>query len=149
MAHRLHNRLPRWHRNTVYTLTSLMVISGVAWLVVAYLLPAPGEPTPAPHPLAGPLLAVHGVAAYAALFAYALVGHTHIRAGWRVPVLRAAASWLLASVAVLALTGLGLYYVPSENAVEFLRWGHVAAGAGLPFCLLLHITRGRREARRF
>jgi hypothetical protein len=148
MAHRLHNRLPRWHRRIIYTLTSVMIVSGLAWLTVAYLLPAPGEPTPAPHPLAGPLLAIHGVAAYAALFAYALVGHAHMRAGWRIPALRAAAWWLLASIAILALTGLGLYYVPSETTVVILRWGHVAAGVALPCWLVLHISRGRRETRR-
>ena len=148
MAHRLHNRLPRWHRRAIYALTLVLTASGLAWLVVAYMLAPPGEPTPAPHLLAGPLLATHGVAAYAAIFAYALVGHAHMRTGWRVPALRSAAFWLLATVAVLALTGLGLYYVASESAGALLRWAHVAAGALLPCWLALHISRGRREARR-
>lgn len=148
MGHRLHNRLPRWHRRAIYALTILLVASGASWLAVAYALAPPGEPTPAPHPLAGPLLAAHGVAAYAALFCYALVGHAHMRTGWRVPSLRSAGFWLLVSIAILALTGLGLYYVATEGAVPLLRWTHVAAGVFLPCWLALHIKRGRREAGR-
>ena len=53
MRHRLHNSLPRWHRRTICTLTGALVISGLGWLVAAYLLAPAGEPTPAPHLLAG------------------------------------------------------------------------------------------------
>jgi hypothetical protein len=144
MRYRLHNRLPRWHRRTIYALTFLLVVSGLAWLVVVYVLAPPGEPTPAPHFLAGPLLATHGIAAYAALVAYALVGHVHMRTGWRVPALRSAGLWLCASVAALALTGVGLYYVATESVIPLLRWVHVGAGVALPCWLALHIVRGRR-----
>jgi hypothetical protein len=71
-----------------------------------------------------------------------------MRTGWRVPSLRSAAFWLLATIAAVALTGLGLYYVASEGAVTFLRWAHIAAGTLLPCWLALHVSRGRREARR-
>ncbi len=144
MRHRLHNRLPRWHRLTIYALTGALGLSGIGWLIVVYLLAPAGEPTPAPHPLAGTMLAVHGIAGYAALIAFALVGHVHMRTGWRVPALRNAAFWLCATLAVLALTGLGFYYVAAEAAVPFLRWTHVAAGIILPGWLALHIARGRR-----
>ena len=147
MRHRLHNRLPRWHRRTIYALTAILLVTGLWWLVAVYLLAPPGEATPAPHPLAGPLLAVHGIAGYAALFACALVGHAHMRTGWRVPALRSAAFWLCASLAVLALTGLGFYYVATEGVIPFLRWTHVAAGCVLPCWLALHIVRGRRVTR--
>ena len=99
--------LPRWHRRTIYTLTGALVFTGLGWLVVAYLLAPAGESTPAPHPLAGTMLALHGIAAYAALVAFALVGHVHLRTGWRVPGLRGGAFWLCTTIMVLALTGLG------------------------------------------
>jgi hypothetical protein len=147
MRHRLHNRLPHWHRRTIYGLTILLIVSGLGWLAAVYLLAPAGEPTPAPHPLAGPLLTIHGTAAYAALFAFALVGHVHMRTGWRVPALRSAASGLCALLAILALTGVGFYYVATESAIPILRWSHVAAGVLLPLWLALHIVRGRRVTR--
>jgi len=146
MRHRIHNRLGGLHRRTIYTLTGLLVLSGFAWLAAVYLAAPPGEPVPAPHPLAGPMLAVHGIAAYAALIAYALVGHAHLRTGWRVPSLRAAGFWLCASILLLALTGLGFYYVAAEGAVPWLRWSHVVVGMCLPLLLALHIVRGRRAS---
>jgi hypothetical protein len=144
MGHRLHNRLPRWHRCAIYGLTVALVGSGIAWIVAVYLLAPPGEPAPAPHWLAGPLLAAHGIAAYIALLAYALVGHVHVRTGWRVPGLRSAGLWLGITIAVLALTGLGFYYLAAESAIPVVRWTHVAAGLLLPCWLALHIVRGRR-----
>ena len=90
------------------------------------------------------MLALHGIAAYAALFAFALVGHVHLRTGWRVPALRSGAAWLCATIALLALSGLGFYYVATESAIPVLRWTHVAAGVLLPGWLALHIARGRR-----
>jgi hypothetical protein len=147
MRPRVHNRLSRWHRRAIYALTVVLIASGVGWLVAVYVLAAPGESTPAPHTLAGPLLAAHGIAAYAALIAYALVGHAHMRTGWRVPMLRGAGLWLCATIGALALTGLGFYYVAAEGAIPYLRWTHVAIGVLLPCCLALHIVRGRQATR--
>ena len=140
----MHNRLPRWQRRSIYALTALLVASGLGWLVTAYLLAPAGATMPAPHALNGPLLAVHGIAAYAALFAYGLVGHAHVRTGWRVPSLRSAGLLLCVAIALLALTALGFYYVATESYIPYLRWTHVAAGVLLPCWLALHIVRGRR-----
>ena len=145
---RLHNRLQHWHRLTIYALTVALIVSGIGWIVACYALAPPGDPLPAPHPLAGPLLAIHGIAAYAALVAYALVGHAHLRTGWRVPALRGAALALLATIVALGATGIGFYYVATESAIPIIRWAHVAAGALLPCWLVLHIVRGRRVTRR-
>ncbi len=144
---RFHNRLPRWHRRAIYAATGTLLLSGAIWLIVAYGLAPPGEPLPAPHPWAGTLLMLHGVAAYVALPMFALVGHVHMRTGWRVPELRSAALALCVTLAFLVLTGLGFYYVSTESALPFLRWSHVAAGAVLPCGLALHILRGRRMTR--
>lgn len=147
MTARLHNRLPRWHRQLIYALTAALLLSGLGWLAAAYLAAPAGEPTPAPHPWASPLLTIHGIAAYVALIAYALVGHAHLRTGWRVPTLRSAGAWLGASILVLAVTGLVFYYVAAEGAIPFARWTHVATGMLLPIALWIHIRRGRRVAR--
>jgi hypothetical protein len=147
MTTRLHNRLPNWHRRLVYALTTVLVLTGAAWLAAVYLAAPPGEPTPAPHAWAGPLLAAHGIAAYAALVAYAFVGHAHVRTGWRVPALRPVAAWLIASILLLVVTGLVFYYVAEEAAIPYARWTHVAAGVLLAIALVIHIRNGRRVGR--
>jgi hypothetical protein len=146
MRARPHNRLARWHRRAIYALTGGLLLSGLAWLVVVYLLAQPDEPTPAPHVLAGPLLAAHGAAAYIALIVFALVGNAHLRVGWKLPALRGPGLALGSTLIALLLTGLGFYYVANEAALPWMRWLHVAAGIALPCCLMLHIRRGRRAA---
>ena len=144
MRHRPHNGLPRWLRRSLYLLTCVLLASGLAWLAVAYLLAPAGEETPAPHALAGPLLAAHGIAAYSALVVCGLVGHVHLRTGWRVGAMRVAGVVLGLLLVALALSGLGFYYVGNEAATPWLRWAHVAAGMALPGALGWHIVRGRR-----
>ncbi len=146
MHYRLHNRLGHWHRRAIYSLTGLLVVSGLAWLAVSYLLVAPDEPVPGPHPLAGLLLEIHGITAYTAVAIYGLVGHAHIRTGWRAPPMRTLGLWLCVTIVLLVVTGLGFYYVASENAVPVLRWIHLAVGMLLPCVLAAHIVRGRRLA---
>lgn len=141
---RRHNRLPAWLRRSLYAATGLLLLSGLGWLVVAYALAPPDEPTPAPHAWAGPMLALHGCLAYVGLMLAALVGQAHLRAGWRIPEARPLALWLGGLLIALAGTGLGFYYVASENLVPWLRWLHVAAGLLLPLVLVLHVRRGHR-----
>ncbi|MFO1312341.1 MAG: hypothetical protein U1F41_09785 [Burkholderiales bacterium] len=148
MSPRIHNRLPRPLRRTNYTLTAILVLTGAAWLALAYLAAPAGEPTPAPHPWNGPLLAIHGVAAYAAMLAYALVGHAHLRAGWRQPTLRPVAAVLVVAILLLAVTGLALYYAAADLTRAWAQWTHIAAGVAMPVALALHIRNGRRVARR-
>jgi len=147
MRPRPHNRLPRWHRRAAHALSALLLLSGLAWLALVYLFAQPGDELPAPHPWAGPMLAVHGIAAQLALIVFALVGQGHLRAGWRVGAQRATGATLGTAIGLLALTGLGFYYSASEAALPWLRWSHVAIGIALPALLVWHASRARQARR--
>ena len=142
-----HNRLPRWHRRAIHALTALLWLSGIAWLVFVYTLAPPGEETPAPHAYAGTALTVHGVAAQVALIAFALVGHAHLRAGWRTREQRKSGIGVGLALTLLAATGLGFYYSANESALPLLRWSHVAIGAALPALVTWHAARAWRLRR--
>lgn len=143
---RVRNRLPRGLRRAIHAGIAVLLATGAGWLVAACLLAPPGDPVPAPHPWAGPLLAAHGIAAHVALVACALVGHAHVRAGWRMPPLRPAGAALVGALLALAATGLVFYYAADETVVGVTRWVHVLAGVALPGVLWLHIRRARRMA---
>jgi hypothetical protein len=139
-----HNGLPRWLRQTIYVVTTLLALTGIGWLVVVYALAPVGEPTPAPHPLSGPLLMWHGIAAYAGIGLVGLVGQAHLRTGWRTPALRPLGVLLCAALVLLIATGLGFYYGGNDALLPWLRWSHVALGVLMPVALAWHIKRGRR-----
>lgn len=126
-------------------MTTLLLLSGLAWLVLVYLLAPAGEDTPAPHPWAGTALAVHGIAAQLALVVFALVGQAHLRAGWRMARQRRSGAGVGVALALLLLTGLGFYYSANEAALPWLRWSHVAAGVLLSGLVAWHTARVRRE----
>lgn len=139
-----HNRLPPWLRRGIYAVVTGLLLTGLGWLFVAYALAPADEATPAPHRWAGPLLALHGILAYAGLVLCALVGQMHLRVGWRRPEVRRRAVLLVATLLALALSGLGFYYAADEALLPWLRWPHVASGLLLPAALALHVARGRR-----
>ena len=139
-----HNGLPRWLRRTIYATTGFLVVTGAAWLVLAYALAPAGEPTPAPDPMVRELLMWHGIAAYAGVVIIALVGQAHLRTGWRTPQLRPFGVALCASLTLLIATGLGFYYSGDDALLPWLRWIHVAFGVALPVVLAWHIKLGRR-----
>ena len=71
---------------------------------------------PAPHPLAGTMLAAHGIAATRRSSPSPSSATSTCGPDGASPQLRSAAFWLCAMIAVLALTGLGFYYVAAEEA---------------------------------
>jgi hypothetical protein len=142
-----HNRLPPWLRRAIYAAIAVLLSTGLAWLFVAYALAPPDVPAPAPHRWSGPLLALHGVAAHAALVLCALVGQIHLSVGWRRPEVRRRALLLVTTLLLLAVSGLGFYYAADEQLMPWFRWSHVGFGLLLPVALALHVARGRRLSR--
>ena len=91
MRHRFHNRLPRWHRLTIYALTAAL---GLRNRLARRRLPASArrrDPRPRRTRWPARCSRCMGSQAMRGLIAFALVGHVHMRAGWRVPALRSAA----------------------------------------------------------
>jgi hypothetical protein len=83
------------------------------------------------HGLLNPLLCL--------LFGY--LWRSHIPGGWRMKANRKTGALILADVAVLIISGQGLYY---SNAREFWFWSHLAFGLLLPLALALHWLFARR-----
>lgn len=126
------HRLVRWQRIALYTTGTLLVLTGVVWLVLHYSVGAgAGE---LPHPLETWSLRLHGLAAMAGLFVFGLLAAAHIPQGWRLSHRRRWAAQrrsgvlLCAGGAVLATSGYLLYYFAPETVRPVLGWAHAIVG---------------------
>lgn len=122
-----------WQRALLLGTAVLLLISGGTWLAVHYLLGAgAGE---LPHPLEPWLMRLHGLGAFAALFAGGAMAGAHVGAGWRVSArLGTQRRSGLALCTLLALTVLSaylLYYSAPEDWRGPLGWVHAGLGAAL------------------
>jgi hypothetical protein len=138
-------RLERWHRRCVYGTGTALLLTGVAWLVLRYLLRPVGEFGEAVHPLEPWMMKLHGAAAMFALFFVGSLLNTHVRRAIRHGRNLASGWCMVAVLLLLALTGYGLYYLAGEADRPLWSVLHWAVGLGAALLTVVHIVVGRRS----
>lgn len=133
-------RLKRVHRYLFYAVLALLFVSGAAWAYAQYLITSPNEATQSVKSFA---LKIHGAAAMATLVLIGTILTTHVRFAWRARRNRGNGVLFLTVLAILTLTGYGLYYAGDERLRAWTSWIHLALGLVLPILLVLHVMLGR------
>jgi cation transport ATPase len=135
---RLHPRF----RSVGFLVLAVLFASGVAWAALHYW---PGSnDSPERSTLQPTLMKLHGAAAMATLILIGMLLPTHVRAAWRARRNRINGTIVLGSLALLTLTGYGLYYIGGESLRAVTSYSHLALGVMLPILLFLHIAQGRK-----
>lgn len=135
-------RLPRWQRRLAYAAFGAISLSGIAWLIAHYALATNGEFGAAEHPLAHWALVAHGVGAYLLVWLVGSMWPLHMRLAWRLRRNRATGVAMSTLLALLALSGLWLYY-GGVSGREVVSAGHWLLGLTLVPALVLHLIVGR------
>jgi hypothetical protein len=122
----------------VYAVSAGIWLSGVLWLIFHYFLVRKTDFGPAPHPLEHWWLMAHGAMAFASLWLMGYLWATHIVRRWRLRRHRKTGGTLFATMMVLIVSGLLLYYPPSDdwhNVTAILHW---VIGLAMPMALTAH-----------
>lgn len=138
-------RLSRNHRRFAYATIAGVWLSGVLWLVYHYGLQREGSFGPEAHPLEAWWLRLHGLAAFATLFAFGLLWGVHIRAGLAFARRRLSGLLLLVLLVALSLSGYLLYYASDETLRDVVRVVHWVLGLVLLLPFVVHVVRARRQ----
>lgn len=120
------NPLVRWQRYSVIGAGLSLLLSGVCWIPVHYLLGAGvGE---LPHPVEPWLLRWHGLSAVAGVFALGLVAAGHMSRGWALRQRRSSglALGLLAGAGVAS--GYAIAYLVPDSLRPVAGWAHAIMG---------------------
>ena len=134
-------RLKRLQRYFLYAVLALVFLSGVAWACWNYFFTSPGDFEMTAKAWA---MKVHGGAAMAALVLIGMLLNVHVRFAWRAGRNRVNGSIFLSALAVLSISGYGLYYAGGERLRAWTSWIHLAVGLVLPILLLIHVLLGRK-----
>jgi hypothetical protein len=136
------NRLPGWHRLTLYTSGAVLLASGLLWLALHYSVG--GGAGGLPHPLEAWAMRLHGLAAFAGLFVLGVIAGSHIPHGWRMSgrqrwaPQRGTGLMLALLGGALVLTGYLLYYFAPETVRPALGWLHTGVGLAMGAALAVH-----------
>ncbi|OAF17723.1 hypothetical protein [Bradyrhizobium neotropicale] len=120
-------RLGPWQKTAVLFTVTMVGLSGLLWFIFHDLLADDwSEP-------ARILLMLHGVTSYALLVIVGSLLPLHVRAGWlrRQNIITGVA--VTATMAILSVTALVLYY-GGEETQAVAKWVHLAVGVG---CIIL------------
>ena len=90
------------------------------------------------------MLKLHGAAAMAFLVALGILIPTHLKRAWQARRNRAYGGFFVTVIALLVLTGYGLYYFGDDRWRSAASWIHLILGFTAPALLGLHIWQGRR-----
>jgi len=134
-------RLKHLQRYFLYAVLALLFLSGIAWACSTYLAASPPD---FEANLKTWAMKIHGAAAMAVLVLIGMLLTGHIRFAWRARRNRANGSIFVTVLALLVITGYGLYYAGGERLRAWTSWIHLAVGLALPIFLLFHISLGKR-----
>ena len=133
------------HKKFLYSVFSLLWLSGALWLVFHYFFRVDGEFGITPHPAEIWWLRLHGLMVFAVLVALGSVLPVHARRAWQLNKNRYSGLLMKMLFLWLALTGYALYYFASDSNENWLPMLHWGAGISVPVMLALHIRKGRKR----
>lgn len=136
-------RLGRWHQAYLYSVGTVLVLSGLLWLWFHYFVRIEGEFGPTLHPLEPWWLRVHGIAGAAFLIGFGSVLPGHVSRAWGSRRNRVTGTIFFAAMLTMTLTGYLLYYVGVEAVRDSMAIIHWGVGLGFPLLTGLHVWRGR------
>jgi hypothetical protein len=138
--------MPTWLRSVLYGSLGLLWLSGLAWLALHLFFARETGFGLAPHPWQPGILLVHGVLAVVATFLFGWISGSHVGFNWNRGAQRVSGVLLIALLVVLALTGLGNYYLTSDSARSINSIVHEAAGLLAIVPALVHWAVARRRS---
>ena len=137
-------RLSTGHRKWVYWSGSLLLATGMLWLLFHYFLRGHGQFGETPHPLEVWWLRLHGACAMLALLVLGSLLPIHVRRGWHQRRNILAGSIVSGVALLLIVSGYALYYYGGEEARPWISLFHWGLGLGIPLLLVWHVWKGRR-----
>lgn len=135
-------RLSPSARNTVVLCSLFVIGSGMAWMVLGWLVDAQDYADPL-HTLRHRMLVTHGIAAYVLVWMAGRLSNLHQQGNWRAHRNRRNGLLLTAVLALLGVSGLCLYYPPHEDWHTTISLLHQGLGITLALLLPLHLFAAR------
>lgn len=133
-----------WLVTSLYSILGLLFLSGAGWLILHWFFQVPTQFGSAPHPLQPGILIVHGVLGIVAVFLVGWVAGAHVVTNWARKVSRGSGIAMIATLAILTVTGFGIYYLTAELVARVDAFVHEIVGLAGILPALIHWLPNRR-----
>lgn len=133
------------HKRWFYSVSVMLFLSGAVWVLFDWLAERNEGRADFSRPLKPWMLKVHGAAAMAFLVTLGIMIPTHLRRAWQARRNRLNGAFFVTVMALLVVTGYGLYYFGDDRWRSAASWIHLILGFAAPALLALHVWQGRRD----
>jgi hypothetical protein len=133
-----------WHKNTLYSLTLLLCVTGFAWLILYAQSSDASVDAMAQQAQKLWLMRAHALGASLMLMLLGAVLVAHSQPQWRTRRKRASGTLHGSAWLVLALTAYSLGYAPEGLLREASQWLHWGVGLAMPLLVWWHV-RGKKS----
>ena len=141
--HHVNLRIERWNRRSTYASVLLLLLSGAVWLIARHFLRPASQFGESVHPLEPLAMKVHGAGTMAMLFFLGSLMNSHIRRAVKARRNLASGWAMIMTMAVLVMTGFGLYYLAGEASRPIWSTIHWTIGLVLAGLIVAHVLIGR------
>lgn len=132
------------HRLMLYTVSAVLLVSGVAWAWIQRLDESESV-SDTLRVVKSLLLKTHGFAAVGFVLLLGTLLSAHVRRSWQARKNRSNGGFFFVAVSLLTLSGYALYYLGDEAWRKAVSGFHFWLGVLAPFLLVWHIRSGKRE----
>jgi hypothetical protein len=133
-------KLPSFQKLNAYLFFCIVAITGLWWIALSEVMNSMNLK------LIHRILIAHGITATFCLMIFGSLMTQHIRVAWQLKKNRFSGGLSVATLAVIVLTGLGLYYAEEEQQVIY-EWIHIILGLIVILLIPIHIVFGRRKTK--
>lgn len=138
-------KIPRGVQNFIFFVLLLSLCSGVAFYIFSHWITIDGDFGPEKHPLQYPMLQLHGAAAFLMMMIFGAMLAAHVPHSWKLKRSRGMGMTMITVMTFQVLSAYILYYLAGEEARPWFVNMHAAVGLSIPFVLITHIVRGRKN----
>ncbi len=138
-------QLGQRHKRWLYLIAGTLFLSGLLWWLAGFAPESGSSGTDLARSSRPWLLKIHGGAAMAFLVMCGTLWPNHVRRAWRASQNRRSGVMLVAWLALLTVSGYGLYYFGDERVREWTAWVHDLLGLLAVAILGAHVWLGHRS----
>ncbi|MGE4063125.1 MAG: hypothetical protein AB7E79_07130 [Rhodospirillaceae bacterium] len=131
-------RLSLTHRYLLFGISIGVWLTGAVWLIYHHFMQLETEFGFQKHPVEVISLEAHGAFSFAALWIFGTLWWTHVLRGWTSHWRRWSGGFMVAVVAILILTGWGLYYFVERAWREWTSLIHWTLGLAALVIFFVH-----------
>jgi hypothetical protein len=138
-------RLSPGQRLSIYGIVSVLWLTGCAWLILDQFFMRYGPFGATPHPLAPPLLLLHGIIAILSMYLFGWITARHVLRWWPGRIRRWSGGALAACFAVLTVSGFALFFLTDDELLHYSAVSHEVLGVAVTVFAVRHWVYRRRR----